>query len=249
MGVTQKKQAVIYRHPSGRFEIVETSWVNADGSSVRIRETVMTPQHDERGILSSADLQVKIAQQAPDPKEHKTSFKRIEGATRDRLIEMFDKGCPLSQIAETLGYSVSGIRYFVKSNNLTREKPPRRKSVNQNKMSIKLPEKEYIIQTTKDGRQITICTMRQQVLHCIGMDGRNRRCRPYTRHGKKFYRPWRNYFATTVDDVSWNKLHNAGLADRSTVRDGSNGVIYRLNRAGLDWIGEQIGVYIYTPPN
>ena len=50
MGVTQKKQAVIYRHPRGRFEIVETSWVNADGSSVRIRETVMTPQHDERGI-------------------------------------------------------------------------------------------------------------------------------------------------------------------------------------------------------
>lgn len=127
----EKKKAVIYRHPRGRFEIVETSWVNADGSSVRIRETVMTPQHDERGILSSADLQVKIAQQAPDPKEHKTSFKRIEGATRDRLIEMFDKGCPLSQIAETLGYSVSGIRYFVKSNNLTREKPPRRKSVNQ----------------------------------------------------------------------------------------------------------------------
>lgn len=28
--------------------------------------------------------------------------------------------------------------------------------------------------------------------HCIGLDSK----KPYTRHGKKFYRPYRNFFAT-----------------------------------------------------
>lgn len=53
MGVTQKKQAVIYRHPCGRFAVVETSWRDTSGSIVRIRESVMTPQLDKRGLCSN----------------------------------------------------------------------------------------------------------------------------------------------------------------------------------------------------
>lgn len=33
--------------------------------------------------------------------------------------------------------------------------------------------------------------------HCIGLDCK----KPYTRHGKKFYRPYRNRYATYVHDI------------------------------------------------
>lgn len=116
---------------------------------------------------------------------------------------------------------------------------------------ITLPETEYI---HRDGK--TYCTMRQQVLHCIGM---NDSCSyghgPYTRHGRKFYRPWRNYFSTRRNDTIWEPLVAEGLAgkrDYSTkirTADGDRiieGCTYWMTRKGLDWLGEQIGVTIHN---
>lgn len=34
----------------------------------------------------------------------------------------------------------------------------------------------------------------KQMSHCIGLDHKN----PYKRHGRKFYKPYRNYYATYV---------------------------------------------------
>ena len=95
MGVTQKKQAVIYRHPRGRFEIVETSWVNADGSSVRIRESVMTPQLDKRGLCSNllTDAEVQRSSSAenaaPMPEgRHYIKLTAEERELRKRLTKI-----------------------------------------------------------------------------------------------------------------------------------------------------------------
>jgi hypothetical protein len=87
--------------------------------------------------------------------------------------------------------------------------------------------------------------MRQKALHVIGLDGH---ARPYTRHGKKFYKPFRNYFdAPKAGDKDLDRLAEAGYMDREITHPGTDreGVWYSYNRTGLDWLGEQIGVHIY----
>ncbi len=96
-----------------------------------------------------------------------------------------------------------------------------------------LPNEEYV---HKDG--VIYCTMLQQVKHTIGMD--NRSC--YTRHGKKFYRPYRNHFTTPKREKAWDELVVDGLAK---CHEDENGAEYWLTRKGLDWLGEHIGVTIH----
>lgn len=82
---------------------------------------------------------------------------------------------------------------------------------------------------------------RNLVRHALGMDNR----KTYTRHGKRFYRPYRNYFETnekTVDYTYWERLVKAGLADKKV--DGEN-IWYSVTRSGMDWLGQHDGVTIY----
>jgi len=116
--------------------------------------------------------------------------------------------------------------------------------------AIKLPETEYV-SCEKDGQKITVCTLRQKALHVIGMDNRPHH-QPYTRHGKKFYRPYRNYFsAPESGDRDLDILAEAGYMDRVVTNPGTGRgyVWYSFNRKGLDWLGEQIGIHIYDERN
>ena len=114
---------------------------------------------------------------------------------------------------------------------------------------IELPKEEY---THKDGK--TYCTLLQIVKHTIGMDDYHPRHRPYTRHGRKFYKPWRNYFASHRNDKTWEPLVAEGYAgkrDYTTrfTQGGKERIIegttYWLTRKGLDWLGDSIGVIIH----
>lgn len=83
----------------------------------------------------------------------------------------------------------------------------------------------------------------QYAAHTIGLDNK----RPYQRHGKFFYRPYRNYFIThekSPDFPSWRGLCEKGYAECHTGRNPGN---YRfcLTRAGLDWLGDELGITIY----
>ena len=110
---------------------------------------------------------------------------------------------------------------------------------------IKLPAELYAREKSPDGRIITYCTMRQQVLHCIGMvDSGSQRHKPYRRHGKVFYRPWRNYFSTPAPSKQWEALCAHGYAAHNSPAD-DRGVMYWMTRAGLDWLGDQLGMTIY----
>lgn len=77
--------------------------------------------------------------------------------------------------------------------------------------------------------------------HCIGLDYKN----PYTRHGKKFYRPYRNYYGTVPDDEAWNHLQQRGFADHDEP-NWSGTCTFWLTRAGLDWLGQKLGIIIYS---
>lgn len=109
---------------------------------------------------------------------------------------------------------------------------------------IVLPKEEYL-HYEKDGHKITVCTMRQKALHVIGLDHYGK---VYTRHGKKWYRPYRNYFGAPKNgDKDLDILTEAGYMDREVTHEGTDreGVWYSFNRMGLDWLGAEIGVHIY----
>lgn len=108
-----------------------------------------------------------------------------------------------------------------------------------------LPEHEYI-HVDNNGHMITYCTMRQKALHTIGLNSSHVGRRLYTRHGKKYYKPYRNYFFGT--DMDLDKLVEAGYMDckdRKVSWEEGNYRTYWFNRKGLDWLGEQIGIIIY----
>lgn len=103
---------------------------------------------------------------------------------------------------------------------------------------ITLPAEEYIYYE-QNGRTITVCTLRQKALHTIGLNSRHIGRRLYTRHGKRYYKPFRNYFFGKDRDL--DTLVSAGYMDYEDER-------YRFNRAGLDWLGEQLGIVIKEDP-
>lgn len=110
---------------------------------------------------------------------------------------------------------------------------------------MELPKEEYI-HVEENGHWVTYCTLRQKALHTIGLDDAGRGL--YTRHGKKFYRPYRNYFCGRDHDL--DELVDVGYMERSIeIAHGAKAYTYWFNRDGLDWLGEQIGVYIHNERN
>ena len=84
-----------------------------------------------------------------------------------------------------------------------------------------MPESEYI----------------ELAKHCIGLDYKS----PYHRHGKAFYKPYRNYFDCGEKlDEAWKVMIGAGYA-----KDDGIGCCW-LTRAGMDWLGEKLGITIYS---
>lgn len=77
--------------------------------------------------------------------------------------------------------------------------------------------------------------------HCVGLDYKN----PYKRHGKKFYKPYRNYYATYAWNDIWNGLAGKGFAKHGNVDDETQETTFWLTRDGLDALGKVIGVHIY----
>lgn len=109
---------------------------------------------------------------------------------------------------------------------------------------LELPKEEYTTEV-RNGKTYHVCTLRQMVLHTIGLGDYRQ---SYTRHGRKFYRPYRNYFTTTGKSATFHPLVEAGYMTEDAMPrapDRTEGYLYRLTRAGLDWLGEQIGVTIH----
>ena len=77
--------------------------------------------------------------------------------------------------------------------------------------------------------------------HCIGLDYK----KPYKRHGRYFYRPYRNYYGAPIKDCeTWDLLVQAGYAETGR-KNRCGGRMYWLSRAGLDALGEYLGIKIY----
>lgn len=112
---------------------------------------------------------------------------------------------------------------------------------------MELPKEEYTY-VWENGRKITYCTMRQKALHTIGLNSGHVGRRLYTRHGKKYYKPYRNYFCGNDKDL--DRLVEAGYMECLTeIKHGKKTCTYWFNRNGLDWLGEQVGMIIRDEKN
>lgn len=73
--------------------------------------------------------------------------------------------------------------------------------------------------------------------HMVGLDSE----RPYHRHGKAFYRAYRNYFG---DVPEGNRLLDKLPECLFTVHRDERGATYYLTKTGLEWLGRQLHITI-----
>lgn len=77
--------------------------------------------------------------------------------------------------------------------------------------------------------------------HAIGLGHR----KPYTRHGKLWYRPYRNHFAASAGSPDYGLWETMASAGYSRFRKCGDRALFWLTREGLDWLGEKLGMHIY----
>ena len=80
-------------------------------------------------------------------------------------------------------------------------------------------------------RAIEICK------HMVGLDYK----RPYHRHGKAFYRAWRNYYEAPL---SGNPILDKLPSCLLTIRRGGVSMWYEMTDTGLGWLGRQLEITI-----
>ena len=87
--------------------------------------------------------------------------------------------------------------------------------------------------TSEDERKLAV----DYCEHMVGLDYK----RPYKRHGKLFYKPYRNYWGANPDGEPILDKHPRFLITREADRKG---VWYTLTTDGLKWLGRQLKITI-----
>ena len=90
---------------------------------------------------------------------------------------------------------------------------------------------EMTLTESELARAIEICN------HMVGLDN----SRPYHRHGKAFYKPYRNYYEAPKDG---NPILDKLPFDIITKRVGGVSVWYELTEQGIAWLSRQLNIII-----
>lgn len=78
--------------------------------------------------------------------------------------------------------------------------------------------------------------------HALGMDNR----KSYKHRGQEFYLPYRNYYSANIDqEKGWEKAVENGLAEKY-VNEERQYTNYHVTRAGMDYLGKKLGVYVFN---
>ena len=102
---------MIYRHPLGRFEVVETTGRNMFGEPYCIREAVLTPARDARGMLHEQDL--------IDAGWHKgKTYEKISDEEKARMCRLYRDGVTMQDIAGRMGRGPDAVRKVLTANGL-----------------------------------------------------------------------------------------------------------------------------------
>ena len=73
----------------------------------------------------------------------------------------------------------------------------------------------------------------QIATHMIGLNYK----RPYIRHGRRYYKPYCNYFCSALSGPDYETLRKME----------KKGIYFWMTREGLDWLGEKIRIQIHDP--
>ena len=107
-------EKVIYRHPKGRFDVIETTGVGMLGIEYRVREAVLTPERDQRGMLHDSDRLPR-----PIHELHTAAEVEIKKTTpmtdeeKKRIRALFRKGYSVPKIEQATGRSETAIRKYL----------------------------------------------------------------------------------------------------------------------------------------
>lgn len=112
MSQAQQKSRIVFRHPFGRFDVVETSGTGPLGAPFCVRTAVWTPERDARGIFDGTQVQ----EQAERPMKERHVLP-LAISPRDRMsqkeivmaLDMFDFGYRIPKIARCLGKNVKAV--------------------------------------------------------------------------------------------------------------------------------------------
>lgn len=96
--------------------------------------------------------------------------------------------------------------------------------------------------TEEDNRKIQQIIL--VMMHTIGMWPEGLR-HPYKRHGKIFYRPYRNYFNTKPECSGYWMWERMQKADHAEVDRSGPSEFWHLTRRGLDWLEMKLDMKIY----
>lgn len=111
------KSRVVYRHPNGRFDVIERCGIGVLGIPYRICEAVLTPERDKRGIACKKALPDSgFTVRKSTARKH--SYKRIGPREAEMIADMYQNGCNYSRIARELGRDHTSISAFIRRNNI-----------------------------------------------------------------------------------------------------------------------------------
>ena len=97
MSRQSEKQRIVYRHPLGRYEVIEVTGVNIMGDTYRIREAELTPERDARGLLNDADkIAPPILAIPEDPPQKRT--RKVIGTECRKNGQKEKHSCALSEV-------------------------------------------------------------------------------------------------------------------------------------------------------
>lgn len=101
-------EKVIYRHPMGRFEVVERDYRALDGSTYTVREAILTPAKDARGFASEFEpVERKVM---PTVGKVRAARPQVTPDERREWVLMHRNGAELRDIADAFGCNVDTVR-------------------------------------------------------------------------------------------------------------------------------------------
>lgn len=81
----------------------------------------------------------------------------------------------------------------------------------------------------------------QIAAHMIGLNYK----RPYIRHGRRYYKPYRDYFYSALSGPDYETLRKMEKKGHVVSGEpGEKGIYFWMTREGLDWLGEKLRIQI-----
>lgn len=114
-----ESKKVVYRHPKGRFEVVEVSGRNMMGETYRYREAHLTPARDSRGFVPrTRPVYTPAPKTAEPPQAPKTDRRgglryRLSDEEKRTMCMLWNQGMSMVEIAKQTGRNKTTVRNYL----------------------------------------------------------------------------------------------------------------------------------------